>query len=87
MVILVPCSRASSASSARSRRSTGGDEGVRIILRAPATARGGQVGDSVALNGVCLTVTDVDGERLAFDAVPETLLADVARGARERARR
>jgi riboflavin synthase len=51
----------------------GGAEGVRIRLRAPETAAGASVGDSVALNGVCLTVTEVDGDSLAFDAVPETL--------------
>lgn len=30
-------------------------------------------GDSVALDGVCLTVVDVGAGRLAFDVVPETL--------------
>ncbi|MBV9056742.1 MAG: riboflavin synthase [Candidatus Eremiobacteraeota bacterium] len=29
--------------------------------------------DSIAIDGVCLTVTDVAGERVAFDVVPETL--------------
>ena len=32
-----------------------------------------RIGDSVALNGCCLTVVAVRGERLAFQAVPETL--------------
>jgi len=31
------------------------------------------VGDSVALDGVCLTVVDAHDGRLAFDVVPETL--------------
>jgi riboflavin synthase len=31
------------------------------------------VGDSVAIDGVCLTVVDGDRRSLAFDAVPETL--------------
>ncbi|HZO62002.1 MAG TPA: riboflavin synthase [Gaiellaceae bacterium] len=31
------------------------------------------VGDSVAVDGVCLTVVDGDRRTLAFDAVPETL--------------
>jgi riboflavin synthase alpha subunit len=31
------------------------------------------VGDSVAIDGVCLTVVDGDHKTLAFDAVPETL--------------
>ena len=32
-----------------------------------------RIGDSVALNGCCLTVVAVRGGRLAFQAVPETL--------------
>jgi riboflavin synthase len=31
------------------------------------------VGDSVSVDGCCLTVVDGDGRTLAFDAVPETL--------------
>jgi riboflavin synthase len=31
------------------------------------------VGDSVAVDGVCLTVVEADDGRLAFDVVPETL--------------
>ncbi|HEY3069806.1 MAG TPA: riboflavin synthase [Gaiellaceae bacterium] len=47
--------------------------GVRLRVRAPETAAGVSVGDSVAVSGVCLTVTeDADGV-IAFDAVPETL--------------
>jgi riboflavin synthase len=52
---------------------TGGDEGVRLEIEAPRTSEGAHIGDSVAINGVCLTVVSVDGGRLAFDAVPETL--------------
>lgn len=51
----------------------GGDEGVRLVVRAPATAAAAAVGDSVAVAGVCLTVVGVDDGALAFDAVPETL--------------
>ena len=51
-----------------------GDEGgVRLVLEAPATAVRVGVGDSVAVGGCCLTVVEVVGERIAFDAVPETL--------------
>lgn len=31
------------------------------------------LGDSVAINGVCLTVTNIDGSLLTFDVSPETL--------------
>ncbi|HZT16330.1 MAG TPA: riboflavin synthase [Gaiellaceae bacterium] len=51
----------------------GGESGVRLEIRAPATAGDAAVGDSVSVAGVCLTVVGVDDGTLAFDAVPETL--------------
>jgi len=64
----------------------GGAEGIRVEIDAPATSRGAQLGDSVAIDGVCLTVVAVDGDRFAFEAVPETLarsaLATLAPGSR-----
>ena len=51
----------------------GGADGVRLLSSAPAAAAAAAIGDSVALDGVCLTVTEVDGVSLSFDAVPETL--------------
>jgi riboflavin synthase len=50
-----------------------GEESVRLEVEAPETAGGVGIGDSVAVSGVCLTVVAIDGARLAFDAVPETL--------------
>lgn len=44
-----------------------------LVVRAPAVTEGVRVGDSVAVNGACLTVTHVDPETLAFVAIPETL--------------
>ncbi|MFN3648103.1 MAG: riboflavin synthase [Armatimonadota bacterium] len=49
------------------------DEGARLELEAPAVAADVRLGDSVAVNGVCLTVVAHEGPRLAFDAVRETL--------------
>lgn len=49
------------------------DGAVRLVLAAPETASAAALGDSVAVAGVCLTVVEVDGSRLSFDAVPETL--------------
>lgn len=48
----------------------GGDAGVRLAVRTTVEAA---LGDSVAVNGVCLTVVETGGGVLAFDAVPETL--------------
>jgi riboflavin synthase len=46
---------------------------VRLRIAAPDTAGGSSIGDSVAVNGVCLTVIAATNGSLAFDAVPETL--------------
>ena len=51
----------------------GDGNGIRIRLEAPLTARDVAIGDSVSLNGCCLTVVETGGGTLAFDAVPETL--------------
>ena len=51
----------------------GGPDGIRLTLEAPRTAAGLSVGDSVAIDGVCLTVTSANSSVLAFDAVRETL--------------
>ena len=51
----------------------GGADLVRLVVEAPQTAAGVGVGDSVSINGCCLTVTSVADGRMSFDAVPETL--------------
>lgn len=47
--------------------------GARLAVDAPGVAGDAQVGSSVAVNGVCLTVVERGGGRLAFDLSPETL--------------
>lgn len=51
----------------------GGSEGRTLVVRAPVTAAGTAVGDSVAIGGVCLTAESVDDDRIRFHAVAETL--------------
>ncbi len=46
---------------------------TRFGIEAPEITDGVGVGDSVAVNGACLTVVTVDAQRLAFEAVKETL--------------
>jgi riboflavin synthase len=48
-------------------------KGGRLVIEAPETALGAQLGDSVAIDGVCLTVVACVDSALSFDAVPETL--------------
>src|SRR5690606_32302868 len=49
------------------------DRGRNLAIDAGPLATDATVGDSVAVNGVCLTVVAVDGDRLSFQAVGETL--------------
>jgi len=46
---------------------------VRLVIRAPSLARKCRVGASIAVNGCCLTVVDVQAETFGFDAGAETL--------------
>ena len=47
--------------------------GARLTVDLGALAEGVEIGDSIALDGCCLTVTVLDGARASFDAIPETL--------------
>jgi riboflavin synthase len=51
----------------------GGENGVTLEIDAPHTAASTAVGDSVAIDGVCLTAESVGDGRIRFHAVPETL--------------
>ena len=47
--------------------------GRALLVRAPETASRTNIGDSVAIDGCCLTATAVDAGAIAFHAVPETI--------------
>lgn len=49
------------------------EPGCRLIVDVRTVADGTRLGDSVSINGCCLTVVRIDGTRLEFDAGPETL--------------
>ena len=48
-------------------------EGCRLRVRAPEVVDGLSLGDSIAVNGACLTVCLLSGDEISFDAVRETL--------------
>ncbi len=48
--------------------------GRTLTIAAGPVAEGAALGDSIAVNGCCLTVVGIAGERLTFEAGPETLL-------------
>ena len=47
--------------------------GRALVVRAPKTAARTHVGDSVSVDGCCLTAASVETARIAFHAVPETI--------------
>jgi len=49
-------------------------DGRVIVVAAPLAASTTGVGDSVSINGCCLTAESVDGDRISFHAVQETLM-------------
>ena len=51
----------------------GSDEGTQLQISAPHAAKKTRTGDSVAVNGCCLTLSAHRGDQLAFDLLKETL--------------
>ncbi|MBQ8514090.1 MAG: riboflavin synthase [Ruminococcus sp.] len=45
----------------------------RLYIQARTVLEGTRIGDSIAVNGVCLTVTDLSAGGFAADVMPETL--------------
>ena len=70
----------------RVRRWRAGAEGGELAFETALPAREVALGDSIAVNGCCLTVVRKAGRRLAVDVSPETLkrtnLADLREGGR-----
>ena len=55
-------------------RSIGAEDGRgQLRVATPRLAPGMRMGDSIAINGCCLTVTLVDDEELSFDLLEETI--------------
>ena len=61
------------------------ETGARLSVCAPLVSSDASIGDSIAINGCCLTVVVRDGAMLAFDLLAETLartnLGDLTIGA------
>ncbi len=47
--------------------------GVRLVIEAAEIAAEAKLGESIALNGCCLTVVSIAGGKISFQAGPETL--------------
>ena len=55
------------------RRVLSGGTAGEISIRASTVLEGTHIGDSIAVNGVCLTVTGMTGDGFTADVMPETL--------------
>ena len=49
------------------------DNGTKLEIDAPRTARDARTGESIAVNGCCLTLTSRRGDQLSFDLLEETV--------------
>ena len=47
--------------------------GVRLVVADESIAAKAKIGDSIAINGCCLTVVELDGKQMTFEAGAETL--------------
>jgi riboflavin synthase len=45
----------------------------RLVIRSKKVINGTEPGDSVAINGVCLTVTSISNDNFSVDIMPETM--------------
>lgn len=48
-------------------------DGLNLTVRCSKVTEGTKIGDSIAVNGVCLTVVNIDRDSLAFEVSQETL--------------
>jgi riboflavin synthase len=55
------------------RSSAEPNDAARLALRGPLVTSDAKHGDSIAVNGVCLTVVDVEGDLFTTDVMRETL--------------
>ncbi len=51
-----------------------GDGGFSLLIQNGTIAANSQIGESIAVNGVCLTITKIPHENLLFQIGPETVL-------------
>ena len=62
------------------------DNGTKLEIVAPRTAREARTSESIAVNGCCLTLTSSRGDRLSFDLLEETIARTNLKQLRENSR-
>ncbi|MFC5542034.1 MAG: riboflavin synthase [Bacilli bacterium] len=51
------------------------EKSMKIVIRSPKIVSDASLGDSIAVNGVCLTVTHLTKDEMTVDVMPETVKA------------
>lgn len=59
---------------------------IKLVIQAEKILADAQLGDSIAVNGVCLTVTQLHQDSFTADVMPETYRSTSLRGLRERSK-
>ena len=49
------------------------DDGMRLVIAGPLVTSDAQLGDSISVSGVCLTVTSVESGRFSADVMAQTI--------------
>ena len=50
-----------------------GEKAWRLVVEANEVVKDVKLGDSVAVNGCCLTVVSIEGQQIAFDLLEESV--------------
>jgi riboflavin synthase len=74
--------RSGSAASHAGGPGTGGSASARLAVRAKLVTADTKPGDSISVNGTCLTVVDADSDQFAADVIQETLARTTLGGLR-----
>jgi riboflavin synthase len=51
----------------------GGSNSIKLSIECEKIIEGTKLGDSIAVNGICLTVTEISGSSFTADVMPETM--------------
>lgn len=58
---------------ARIRKISKTSQGCKLTVESGVVSKDARIGDSISVNGICLTVVEVKGKRVSFDVMEETL--------------
>ena len=57
----------------RIKRMTNASGGYRLTVESHVASKGSRIGESISVNGTCLTIVEIRGKDMSFDVMEETL--------------